>query len=60
MVLLAGLGMACVTAFIEYLWTGRQAQRERKVGADIGWINCISYSLLFLCPWLIILTRSSG
>ena len=35
-VLLAGLGVACITACVEYLWTGRQANRDRKVGhADI-------------------------
>ena len=31
-VLLAGLGVACITACVEYLWTGRQANRDRKVG----------------------------
>ena len=30
-VLLAGLGIACITAFVEYLWTGRKTRRARQV-----------------------------
>ena len=41
MVLLAGLGIACITAFIEYLWTNREARRIKKVKSFVNIYNCV-------------------
>ena len=34
-VLLGGLALACLTACLEYVWTGRKVERGKKVRGEI-------------------------